>query len=326
MTLALAQRLKQEPTSNEIFNEMLEWMILNWKAEFIIGFIQHEAGLHEGQVTRLIQLFSLDYRHGAPERRHAGDGFFPPLVQLTNSILISPDMVRLFLQTRNILYGLQRTDPKLFDEVISQDLEPRLLEAAVRALAPMSDLTVRTNISWEQGEIDLLVFDASTNSSAHVQAKAPLGPHGARLVDRLEGRLVEGLDQVRRFKALPREQVDRILSGAIGTQVRNVEVTDMILARSCFGTEKVRQSALSVELVSLPLLARAVEDCVNAGSKTLPAIIDRCRGMRRDIVQRSNAYTDLETLVVKNWRFEIPLLKFDPAALAMLRPQADWLF
>jgi hypothetical protein len=93
----------------------------------------------------------------------------------------------------------------------------------------------------------------------------------------------------------------------------------MILARSCFGTQSFRESATDVELVSLPLLAHAVKDCMRLGNKTVPAMVDRCRVLKRDLIRQANARTVLDTFEVNEVRFEIPLIQFDPAAAARFR-------
>ena len=91
-----------------------------------------------------------------------------------------------------------------------------------------------------RGEFDLLVYDPRDNSVCHIQAKAPVPPQGARMVARLEGRVLEGLDQLRRFRELPESERTRIVTNAVGSAVTDPQlIHDVVMTRTSFGTAAV---------------------------------------------------------------------------------------
>src|SRR5690606_4819677 len=122
-----------------------------------------------------------------------GDGFFPPLWRIDGSVLFNCDVLKLMLPARNILYSLNKTNQQLYDNSISQHLEPQLIENARAVLDGVSGLIVVPNVEWENGEIDLLVFSVDENACLHVQAKAAIPPQGTRMIRAVEDRIDEGL-------------------------------------------------------------------------------------------------------------------------------------
>ena len=311
LSMALERRFAKNPNDDAAFDEMLEWITICWKEDALLRILENLTKLEQNQLEPLLSLYGLDFRNDQRNISHAAEGFFPPLVRLPGTILVFPDLVKFFLQTRNLLYAVQRRNPKLFDNLISRHLEPELLRTVKCMLEPFKELQVQSNITWERGEIDLLVYDPRTNSAIHIQAKAPLPPQGARMVGRLEYRLREGLDQVRRFSALPTNRRDAILSHALCRIVENVQVYDVLLARSCFGTQTLGTDAGSIDLISLPILSGSLTDCVESGAVTVPAIVQRCRENLRELVMNARPQWIHDILWVENVALEIPLFQFD---------------
>lgn len=167
--------------------------------------------------------------------------------------------------------------------------------------------------------MDLLVYDATENIALHVQAKAPLPPQGARLVQRLEQRLVEGISQLDSFSALPQADRDSIVSNATGRSVVDVEIVDVLLARSCFGTNFFREKAEHVKLLSLPVLAGAVSDCAQAQALSLRNLMMQCQVVKDQLLTLANPSWEDDVLTVGTLRLRIPLLRFDEAAVRQFR-------
>lgn len=243
-----------------LFDELVEWIAVCLKSDFLSGVVIAVAGLESSKFDALMRFFSTDARSGAVD--HAGEGFFPPIVEYESAYQFSPDVLRVMLSGRNVPYALNRIDKRKFDDHVSHDLEPQLLRAAAPIFARVADVQVVTNHGWKRGEIDVLVYSASTNAALHVQAKAALPAQGARMVQRGEGRSREGLQQLKDFRDLPQAARDGILSTALGTPVRDVAVTDVLLCRSGLGTNKVWAELGDVVPLNLTLLHAVVDQLV----------------------------------------------------------------
>jgi hypothetical protein len=254
MANALDRRIRREGRSDALWAEMLEWISVNGKVNFFVGLVAGISGLECGTVEGLLEFFTVDFRDGHKSGKHAGDGFLPPIARLTDSVLFNPDLLKLFLPARNSLYAINRTDGKKFDRLVSQHLEPQLVEEAFALLRPLKGLELVPNHRWKGGEIDLLVYCAAENAALHIQGKAAIAPQGARMVQAVETRVQEGIAQLKGLRALGQEGMDAVLSAALKRTVRDVQVIDVLLSRSCFGRDRIWSQLKEIVPVNLTLL------------------------------------------------------------------------
>jgi len=146
----------------------------------------------------------------------------------------------------------------------------------------------------------------------HVQGKAVIAPQGARMVQTVEARIQEGIDQLQRFRALGGEKMDKILSTALKREVHGVEVTDVLLSRSCFGTSNIWSQMKAIVPLNLVLLAGLVNQFTEQG-KPLP-LRDFGTNMWREINQVMQAARP--TWIMKEFpaggtMIHLPMLDFD---------------
>jgi hypothetical protein len=309
LAVALWSRQAQlgfESRNQSAWNEALEWMTLFWKENPMVGMLAALSELSTDTVDRLIDWFCLDFRRHPVDIKGAADGYFPPFIRLTGCILLVPDFALAFLQSRNLLYILQRKDPKAFNTGLSHALEPQLIRTAQQVLEPLG-FVIKTNYIWASGEIDLLIYDANTNTAAHCQAKAPLSPQGARMVERLESRLKEGLDQLKQVRDLSASKRDELIGSALGRRVAGVNVRDILLARSCFGTVKTREAGFGIQLLSLPVLARITAE-IKFDSKlcSLPEFLDKCSAYSAALPEKAGAEWVIRELQLNDVRIRVP--------------------
>ncbi len=265
MASGLGRRLRREGHSDAVGQELLEWISVHWKKDFLLGLVSSIAGLSPAVTERLLGFLTVDFRPGQSSARNAGDGFLPPLARFADSYLFNPDLLKLFLPARNFLFALNRVDRKRFDDLVSEHLEPQLIADAMTLFQQFQDLVVVLNHTWKGGEIDLLVYSPAENAVLHVQGKAVIAPQGARMVQAVEARIQEGIEQLRRFRALEQQEKDEIVSQAVQAEVQGVRVTDALLSRSCFGTTHIWSQLQEIVPLNLELLASVTRQCLEQG-------------------------------------------------------------
>ena len=320
LSRAIKRRIDKEAQSDALEVEFMEWVAVNWSREFVVALLTDLSGLTPVAVDRLLDLFTLGLRPDARRVDHAGDGYLPPFTHLEDSLLFSGDLIRLFLLARNVLFVVNRLDKRRFDDLVSQAMEPQLIEQATALFARVSRLEVVRNHDWGDGEFDVLVYSPAENVALHVQAKAAIPPQGARMVAAIEARGREGLEQLARFRALAQGDQDTILTQALGHQVAAVSLIDVLLARTSFGTAALWGRSGAVALVNLLLLAevirtadpaRPLTDFAAHATARLDEIVDIAspRWVEREI--------DLGTLALR-----LPILDYDFASLGAARARA----
>jgi hypothetical protein len=209
MAKAFERRLLRRPNDRALQNERVEWMSVNWSANFFQGLLMSLAALTGEAIDGLLPLFSLDFRGEELELAHADDGYFPPIAWTRESVFFNPSLLQTFLPARNILYALNRLDRDRFNNLVSNHMEPELLQSAASIFQKFDNAAVALNVSWlhgrKEGELDMLVYAAAENVALHVQAKAAIPPQGARMIRALEGRISEAVEQLSEFRKLPQD-------------------------------------------------------------------------------------------------------------------------
>jgi hypothetical protein len=306
--------------------EAMEWLSICWRADALVAHISDVARLDRRIVEQLLRPFTLDLRTGC-EAGVAGDGYFPPVVRIEDAIITSPEFLRFFSLERNVLYVMNRRQPDVFSTVVADRLEPQLLAEARAIFTSIGDFEVVTNRSWtvegKRGEVDLLLFSPSQNAAAHVQAKAPLAPQGARMIRRVEARAEEGLSQLRRLRELPDPARDAVLSQILGRRVHDVSISDVLLSRSHFGTARFWAKAKDVACINLGLLQMLVNEAREAtGGLVLKDLPVRARTMLDDFVREAGTAWEHETIDLVQTTVEVPMLQYDRGVSARWQTSA----
>jgi len=261
-----AKSLRQK---EKIASQLMEWTAVFFKDSFIGGIVRFLTGLDDEKYNSLMQLFVVN-----PVSRHGldmGDGFFPPLWYLSESFLFNPNVLQTMLGIRNVLYAVNKRNRTAFDE-LSKHLEPQLIHSAKGILESIKDVIAKPNVLWEHGEIDLLVFRERDNVALNIQAKAFIPPQGARMVRSSTARMREGVEQIKRFRQLTQEEQDAIISRSFGDSYSNVEVLDVLLSWSGFGSEEIWRHSGEVTLVNPALLRQISSNLQTSSLSSLPLL------------------------------------------------------
>jgi hypothetical protein len=317
---ALWRRVEAGTADEAVEKELVEWVSVNWRADYLVGVLVKLSRLEAARVEDVLNIYTLDLRPDSKCTAHAGDGFLPPLVRLADSFIFNGDLIRLFMLARNLLFVLNRVDRRRFDKLVSQEMEPQLIEQAEAVLARLPGIEIVRNHDWNDGEIDLLVYSPTENIALHVQVKAAIPPQGARMVQAIESRAREGLKQLARFGELEATRRDEVLSDALGHDVRDVAVMDVLLSRTSFGTSALWRDAGAVAFVNLLLLAEIV---AGADAKAPLADFD---------VRASTRLDEIVSLAKPKWvereidldvvKLRLPILEYEFEALARSRADA----
>lgn len=316
----LSGRAFTRPRLEILQREVREWAAPLLNRNHIIGMAAGLSGVEPAAAERIVDLFTLDLDN--LEGSGAGEGFFPPYLRLGNALLFSPHAVKRTMPERNLLYTMVRTDNKKFDNVVSSQLEPALLEDAAQFLSGLPGVEVTKNVNWEKGEIDLLAYHEASNSAFQLQAKAGVPPQGARMVAQVESRTLEAAKQIKRFLDLSSDEKDGICSSAIGRRVSGVAWSSGILVRTCLGTKKAWSGIAGSVPLNPVLLRAAVKRMAGGGEFTF---INIGEVVDQELVRlRSTAVVGWESKSFSLFgeTIELPLLNLDYDRISAFREQA----
>ncbi len=288
---------------------------------FVFGTATGLGGVDVAAFNRISPFFTIDAH--AERFQQAGDGFWPPFLRFDRAVLFSPHALRSMLSERNLLYALNKLDQARFDRLVSEHLEPALLDDVEAALSAIPAARVARNFEWregtEAGEIDLLLADVATQTAIHLQAKAAVPPHGARMTQRVEDRTIEAIKQIEAFERLDSGVRDGICARAIKCQPIKLKWQSAILSRSCFGTDKAWARLGTTVPLNPTLLRGALKRLAATPSASLRDLLSIAAALLEEIVGETASTWVTETVPVFNRTIEIPSLRIDERRLAAIR-------
>ncbi len=316
----LAASAWTRPRRQALEREVREWASPLLNRNHVVGLTAGLAGVDPDVADRIVSNFTLNLNNVAASG--GGEGFFPPFLMLSNALLFSPHAVKRMMPERNLLYALVRTGRPKFDEVVSRHLEPALLTDAAQCLSALPGVEIRQNVSWEQGEIDLLAYHEASNTALQVQAKAAVPPQGARMVAQIESRTLEAAKQIRRFLNLSDEEKRRVASAAIGRPIEPVAWSSGVLVRTCLGTETAWSGISGCIPLNPVLLRAALKRLVTYSdfsfAKLDAAVAEELAALRASALQ---GWTN-KSFALFGKTIELPLLDLDYGAIAAYRNRA----
>lgn len=305
-----------------ISHEALEWISRSEPADEFEARIVDGSGAALEEVQRFLSFYCIDFR-ARPARHHGGDGFFPPFARVGDDYVFAPLLVVSFISLRNAIHAFSRQNAKAFNDHVSHQYEPVLISQAVELFRRSGPWRLKSNVGFEGGELDLVIAGEQPGAALLIQAKGPLPPQGARLTQRLAGRIAEGLEQVQRFRDLASEEQQSIVEGATGWRIPAAELRHGLLARACFGAQEALAGEREVEPITLPILSLAVGAMRGNGD---PADVDRLLvrlgETRRSFFKEAQWYWQPGRTEICGRTVSMPLLQFNDEAVASARHRA----
>ncbi|APW65290.1 hypothetical protein LPB137_05220 [Poseidonibacter parvus] len=192
-------------------------------------------GVKEEDFIKLMNYFAQDVN----VKFNNLDGYFPVFFEFENAYLFSCYNVKTSLSSRNLLYLLNKFDKKLFDNIISDYLEPNLIERSIDLLTKIPNIKIEKNKKWDKSEFDLLAYFEDQNVVLHIQVKGSIPVSGARMTERLEDRMEEGIEQITKFKGLEKSAKESMLSDIFKKDICDIAIVDILLGWGGFGTNKI---------------------------------------------------------------------------------------
>jgi len=301
----------------EVTHEYAEWTSICWMKDYFFDSIRQMAGLSAEQCERLLCVYGIDMTTAAPVVDHARDGFFPPIWCLPGYVLFNADVLGRSVSSRNLAFVLNRLEKEKFNNLVSEHLEPQLIQSAIDILAGAGgEIVCIPNIPWSvgnlRGQIDLLVYFPAANVAWHVQAKGALPPHGARMVFALEERVNTALEQLSRFGGLPGSEQSRIISERLGRRITPARIVEVVLLRTCAGTARVWDRKDDRVFLTLPVLVELADQ--SRRQATLAPLVDCERSVEEYITSYVLAMSprwEQGSITVAGEEITMPLLKFD---------------
>jgi len=197
----------------------------------------------------------LEFFVGDAGTKKISNSFMPPFWSIGEHIYFMPGALPTLLGQRNLLISIQNDPCKRrrydFDKQISNLFEPTLI-ARAREYFHSSGFLSKTECGFADRSIDLVVYCQKSNIVLTIQAKATLPPENARMVERLQTRVNEGLDQIEVFDRIDENTKLQLFNTwfpeAVSVGVRHIRA---VLVNSSFGSFSAWERLESLDVLPL---------------------------------------------------------------------------
>lgn len=312
---ALAQAEKSNAVRAEtLMSEYFENLVNCFDFKFV-GFYMQISGLSKDKLLKIMSYYLSVYANSTGEnfieRSFSGEGFYPPFTLFDTHIISSPHAVRYMLTLNNILYSVNKKDTKTFDKRLSSHLEPTLINQLEYIFTSLKGVQIKKNVNYPGSEIDLLVYSHSENVCLVIQAKATIAPDSSRTVDRVQDRALEGVQQVNKFRDLTDDAKQEIIRRSFDTKKSNTSVIDLLVVRSCAGSDLIWKHNDEIKIANYTFLAWLISEKIKNDDHTLSGFDVSVKQYQDKLTRLSNPTKVFETLFIGDYSIRFPNINTD---------------
>lgn len=300
--------------NSKLWSEYMEWTVccLNHKIlESITTISQLSKEKFDLILAYFIEIYSDNTQENFKSNSFVGEGFMPPVTLIDKSILFSPLSMRYLLSFNNILYSINKNNRQLFDNEISQELEPVLINQVEYLFSFFTDLECRKNINYADSEIDLFVLSEKEGLCLSIQVKTTIAPDSSRSVDRVQGRTVEALEQIKKFEKLGIDEQTKLINNTFQTKLKGLKIINLILVRSSAGSDRSWKINQKYKILNYIILAKLLSEKIDSKSLSFAEFDKEIYEIQERIKSDSDWGVKYEKLKISDYEIEFPNIYYD---------------
>lgn len=312
------EQINEEKYSSEendkLMSEYMEWSVCCLKYQ-ALGWFLGSTGLNKDKfdiiLSYFIEIYSNDTGIQFQENSSCGEGYLPPITLIQKSIIFSPHALRYLVNFNNILYSINHKNKKLFDEEISQHLEPTLINQLEYLFSKFKDLEVRKNVNYGISEIDMLLLSKKENICITIQIKTTIAPDSTRSVTRVQDRTLEAFKQINIFESLSHQEKADILKREYDIDIDDIKFINLIVVRSCAGSDKAWEINDKYKIINYSLISKILCEKLKNNDSEFSNFENEILLKQRELIVLSNWRIEYETLKIDKYEIKFPNIYFD---------------
>jgi hypothetical protein len=310
---------KTPETNDFLMSEYFEFSVLCLRYQSL-GFFLHISDLQPKSFYKLLSYFMDSYSNetGVDLKANSfcGDGFFPPITLIEQSVIYSPHALNSLLNVNNILYSINKNDKKTFDEVISPDLEPTLINQLEYIYSQIPGLFILKNIVYSKSEIDLIVLSKAENTCLIIQVKSTIAPDSSRTVNRVQGRILEAERQIELFESISTSEKVEIINKEFNESFRDLKFINLITVRSSAGSNKAWNLNKKYRILNYSITAKIIADKVKKNDFSIANIEEEVLTYQDELKNISKWSIVNNSLQIGNYKIVYPEIDYEDEALS----------
>lgn len=302
-------------------NEYIEFSVGCYDYKFI-GFFLGVSRLSKPIFDKIFEYYLIVYSNTTSEKyvtkSFCGDGYFPPITFIDNSILFSPFAVRYTLNLNNILYSINKNEPEIFNNTISKQLEPTITRQMQYVFSHIKDIEIVPNVNYTGSEIDLMVLSEKEKCCICIQTKTTIAPDSSRTVGRVQDRVIEAQKQIDYFQSIGTDKQLELVNATFKKELTDVKIINLIIVRSAAGSDKAWAINKKYKILNYSLLANLICRKVTDGNHLIADIEKEIEQVQNDLIKASNWTLQEEVLKIGDYEITFYNINYDDEDLITL--------
>lgn len=300
--------------NDKLMSEYMEWSVccLNYKT---LGWFIAISGIVQDKFDLILSYFIDIYSNNTgvdfKSNSFTGEGYQPPITIIDESILFSPHALRYLLSFNNILYSINKNNKELFNNEISENLEPVLIKQLKYLFFQFDKLELKENVNYPGSEIDLLALSKEERICLSIQVKTTIAPDSSRTVARVEGRMNEAYKQIEKFEKLTSKEQLKLINDTFQSELDEIKIINLIIVRSSAGSDKGWEINKIYRILNYSMLARILCNKLETGDIKFSNFNEEILEKQKELIDDSNWGVDYETLKIGEFEIEFPNIHSD---------------
>jgi hypothetical protein len=300
--------------NDKLMSEYMEWSVCCLKYQ-ALGWFLGTSGLKKDKFDVILSYFIDIYSNKTGiqliENSSCGDGYLPPITLIEKSIIFSPHALRYLVNFNNILYSINQKNKKLFNDEISQHLEPTLINQLEYLFSEFNDLEIRKNVTYTKSEIDMLLLSKKENICITIQVKTTIAPDSTRSVARVQDRTLEAFKQINIFESLSNQEKKDIVNREYDINIDDIKFINLIVVRSCAGSDQAWEINDKYKIINYSLISKVLCDKLKNKDFEFSNFEDEISTKQKELIDTSNWRIEYETLKIDKYEIKFPNIFFD---------------
>ncbi|WP_224995949.1 hypothetical protein [Cesiribacter sp. SM1] len=281
--------------------------VLDYKT---LGLFMGISGLKREVFDKILSFFLEIYTNKTKEQfqsnSYCGDGYLPPIILIDKFIVFSPLAIKSFLNINNILYSINKTNKKLFDQKVSPHLEPALINQLNYIFSHINGVRIKNNILYNKSEVDMMVLSESEKTCIVIQVKTTIAPDSARTVERVQSRTMEAKKQIETFDSLENVEKLDIVNNSFKVSMDALKFINLIVVRSSAGSHKAWEINKQYRIVNYALISKVLCKKIQKKDHTIANIDKEILAEQSYILAKSDWSVKFGTIKLDKLEIECP--------------------
>lgn len=171
-------------------------------------------------------------------------------------------------------------------------------------------VSIAKNVNYSKSEIDMLVLSKKEKACLVIQVKTTIAPDSSRMVNRVQDRTLEALNQIELFESLQPAEKIQIINKEFKESYTDLKLINLIAVRSSVGSKKAWDINKQYKIVNYSIVSKIICKKVKKKDFTISDIESKIIESQNELIATSKWSIMNNTIKVGGYEFKYPEIDY----------------